>query len=60
MEVEERHVGDVAVLDLNGRLTLGDDSTRLKDKINSILHDGSRHILLNLGDVSHIDRGGLG
>ena len=60
MELEERRVGDVVVLDLNGRLTLGDDSTRLKDKINSVLHDGSQHILLNLADVSYIDSGGLG
>ena len=60
MELEERRVGNVVVLDLSGRLTLGDDSTRLKDKINSVLHDGTRHILLNLGDVSYIDSGGLG
>ena len=60
MEVEERHVGDVVVLDLNGQLTLGDNSLQLKDKINSTLHDGTRHILLNLGNVSYIDSGGLG
>jgi anti-sigma B factor antagonist len=60
MEVDERQVGDVVVLDLNGRLTLGDNSVQLKDKINSALLDGTRHILLNLGDVSYIDSGGLG
>ena len=51
---------DVVVLDVSGRLTLGDDSTRLKDKINSVIQQGSRQILLNLGDVSYIDSGGLG
>ena len=39
---------------------LADGSERLKDKINSVLHQGSRSILLNLGDVSYIDSGGLG
>ena len=43
-----------------GRLTLGDESRRLKDKINSVLQDGIHDILLNLGDVSYIDSGGLG
>ncbi len=60
MELQERHVGDVVVLDISGQLTLGDDSVRLKDKINSALHQGSRDILLNLGGVSYIDSGGLG
>jgi anti-sigma B factor antagonist len=60
MDVEERQLGDVMILDLNGRLTLGDNSVRLKDKINSVLQDGSLNILLNLGDVSYIDSGGLG
>ena len=60
MDLTERRVGKVVVLDLAGRLTLGDDSTRLKNKINSVLHDGTRHILLNMGDVSYLDSGGLG
>ena len=60
MELHERRVGDVVVLDLGGQLTLGEASTRLKDKINSVLHEGSRNILLNLGEVSYIDSGGLG
>ncbi len=60
MELQERHVGDVVVLDISGQLTLGDDSVRLRDKINSALHQGSRNILLNLGGVSYIDSGGLG
>ena len=60
MKVEVRRIGDVVVLDLNGQLTLGDNSLQLKDKINSALLDGTRDILLNLGDVSYIDSGGLG
>ncbi len=60
MELQERHVGDVVVLDLRGQLTLADGSERLKDKINSVLHQGARQVLINLGDVSYIDSGGLG
>ena len=44
----------MVVLDLVGQLTLGDNSLQLKDKINSALLDGTRDILLNLGDVSYI------
>ena len=60
MDVQERHVGDVVVLDISGRLTVGDGAARLKDTINSALYQGSRNILINLGDVSYIDSGGLG
>jgi len=60
MEMTERRVGDVAVLDLSGRLTGQDGSTRLKDKINSVIHEGGRKILVNLGGVTYIDSSGLG
>ena len=61
MELEERHVGDVVVLDLSGQLTLtADGSERLKDKINSLLQQGLRDIVVNLGEVTYIDSGGLG
>ena len=60
MELQERHVGAVVVLDLSGELTLADGSERLKDKINSLLLQEARQVLINLGDVSYIDSGGLG
>ena len=60
MDLQERQVGNAVVLDLSGRFTLGDESTRLKDKITSVLQEGFHDILLNLGDVSYIDSGGLG
>ena len=60
MELHERQIGNVVVFDISGQLTLADGSVRLKDKINSVLHEGSRNILLNLADVSYIDSGGLG
>jgi len=60
MDIQERHIGDAVVLDLDGQLTLGDNSARLKDKINSLLHQGARQLFINLEEISYIDSGGLG
>ena len=56
----ERHVGDVTVLDLAGKLTLGEATERLHDKINSLLHQEHKAIVLNLGELESMDSGGLG
>ncbi len=60
MKVQERRIGDVVVIALSGQLTLGDGDVRLKDKINSLLLEGVRNIVLDLGDVTYIDSSGLG
>ena len=60
MKIEERTVGNVTILDLKGKLTLGDGDTLLKDKVHSLLHQGRKHFLLNLGDVPYIDSAGIG
>ena len=60
MKLQERHIGDAVVLDLDGRLTLDGGTERLKDKINSLLHQGTRQLVIDLGHVSYIDSGGLG
>ena len=60
MKIEERTVGGVTILDLKGKLTLGDGDALLKDKIHSLLHQGRRHFLLNLGGVPYIDSAGIG
>ncbi len=60
MTLQERHIGDAVVLDLDGRLTLDGGSERLKDKINSLLYQGTRQLLINLEDITYIDSGGLG
>ena len=60
MELEERSAGAVALVDVSGRLVAGDDNGRLKDKVNSLLLQGRRQIVLNLGGVSYIDSTGLG
>jgi len=53
-------VGDVAVIDVSGRITLGEGSSNLRDGIRELLAKGQRKILLNLGDVSYIDSSGIG
>ena len=60
MQIEERATGDVKLLDLKGRVTLGEGDELLKDKINSLLNQGHRKIVLNLADVPYIDSAGLG
>ena len=60
MQIEERTVGDVVVLDLKGRITLGEGDQLLKDKVNSLVNQGRKRIILNLAGVPYIDSAGLG
>ena len=60
MQIDERTVGDVVVLDLKGKITLGAGDELLKDKVNSLVNQGHRKIVLNLADVPYIDSAGLG
>jgi anti-sigma B factor antagonist len=60
MQIDQRAVGDVVVLDLKGKITLGEGDELLKDKVNSLVNQGHRKIVLNLADVPYIDSAGLG
>jgi anti-sigma B factor antagonist len=60
MQIEERKIGDVVVLDLKGKITLGQGDELLKDKVNSLVNQGHRKIVLNLADVPYVDSAGLG
>ena len=60
MQIAERESGAVTVLDLSGRITLGEDGNLLKDKLQSLLHQGKKNILFNLAQVSYVDSAGLG
>ncbi|HLG17204.1 MAG TPA: STAS domain-containing protein [Blastocatellia bacterium] len=60
MEIKERVVEGVSVLDLSGKIVLGEGDMQVKERIKDLLADGQRKILLNLGDVSYIDSAGLG
>jgi anti-sigma B factor antagonist len=60
MTIQERVVGSVTVLDLEGKMVLGDGDTLLKDKIHSLVFQERKNIVLNLGHVSYMDSSGLG
>ena len=60
MEIAERTLNDVTILDLKGKMTLGEGDELLKDKINSLLAAGKKKLLLNLEAVPYIDSAGLG
>jgi anti-sigma B factor antagonist len=60
MQIEERSAGDVVVLDLKGKMTLGEGDELLRDKINSLVQQGRRKVVLNLEQVPYIDSAGLG
>ena len=60
MQIEERASGDVMILDLKGKLTIGEGDELLKDKINSLIQQGHRKLLMNLEGVPYVDSAGLG
>jgi anti-sigma B factor antagonist len=60
MQMTERVVGGVTILDLTGSITIDQDAGRLKDKINSLIQQARTSVVLNLAEVSYIDSGGLG
>jgi anti-sigma B factor antagonist len=60
MQISERFVGALTILDLNGKLTISDGAQLLKDKTESLIFQGRNRIIVNLGAVPYIDSGGLG
>ena len=60
MQIDERIVDDVTILDLKGKMTLGEGDELLKDKINSLASQGHKKLVLNLEAVPYIDSAGLG
>ena len=60
MKVATRQVDGVTILDLSGRITLGEGSVTLRDAVHDVLAKGSKKILLNLDDISYIDSSGIG
>jgi len=60
MQIDERTVGDVIVIDVKGKVTLGQGDEMLKDKVNSLVNQGHKKLVLNLAEVPYIDSAGLG
>jgi len=60
MKVATRQVDGITILDLSGRITLGEGSVTLRDAVHDVLAKGSKKILLNLENISYIDSSGIG
>ena len=60
MTANTRLVGGVTIVDLSGRIVLGDGSTALRDLVRNLISEGNKKILLNLRNVDYIDSSGLG
>ncbi|MFB3825377.1 MAG: STAS domain-containing protein [Bryobacteraceae bacterium] len=60
IKLNTRQVGDVSVVDVAGRITLGEGSSALRDTLRELVTKNNKKILLNLGEVSYIDSSGIG
>jgi anti-sigma B factor antagonist len=60
LSIASRELDGVSIVDLSGRITLGEGSVQLRETIRDLISKGQKNILLNLGDVNYIDSSGLG
>jgi anti-sigma B factor antagonist len=60
MDIAQRQVGDVVILDLSGKITLTDSNGKLKDRVTALVAGGQKKIVLNLAAVPFVDSSGLG
>ena len=60
MKATVRQVGQVAVVDINGKITIGEGDVVLRDRVVELLEKGTHHIVLNLEKVSYMDSAGIG
>jgi len=60
MQTTTRHIGDVAVVDISGRITLGEGNVMLREIVRGLIDNGTRKIVLNLGEVQYVDSSGVG
>ena len=60
LNINERQAGDVTILDMSGKITIGEGSVALRTAIRRLLEEGKKRILLNLAGVSYIDSSGIG
>ncbi len=60
MMITTRQAGDITILDISGRIVLGEESAALRNLVHDLLSKGHKKILFNLADVDYIDSPGLG
>jgi anti-sigma B factor antagonist len=60
LTIKERAAGDVTVLDLSGKITIGEGSVQLRETVRGLLEKGTKKLLINLGGVDYVDSSGIG
>ena len=60
MKANARHHGKVTVLDLSGKITIGEGDIKLREAVNALLEEGRKNLVLNLSGVSYMDSAGIG
>jgi anti-sigma B factor antagonist len=60
LTIDTREVGHVTILDIHGRIVLGDEIHTLRDAVRSLVSQGKKKIILNLADVDYLDSSGVG
>ena len=60
MNIDTRNVNGITILDIHGKITIGEGSREVRTKVREVLENGEKNILLNLGDVSYVDSSGIG
>jgi anti-sigma B factor antagonist len=60
LNIRERQAGDVTVLDMDGKITIGEGSVALRGAVRRLIEEGKKKILLNLSNVGYVDSSGIG
>lgn len=60
LNISERQAGDITILDMDGKVTIGEGSVALRSAIRRLLGEDKKKILLNLGSVGYVDSSGIG
>jgi anti-sigma B factor antagonist len=60
MTFQTREVGGVTIVDLSGKITLGEGGVTLREEVRKLVGEGQKKIVLNLAEVNYIDSSGLG
>ena len=60
LNIRERQAGDVTILDMDGKITIGEGSVAVRTAIRKLLEEGKKKILLNVAGVGYVDSSGIG
>jgi anti-sigma B factor antagonist len=60
LTINERNAGNVTILDLSGRITIGEGSVQLREAVRRLLEQGNKNLLIDLGAVDYVDSSGIG